>query len=98
VVVGRDITSQVLPSAAVKIFLTADLETRITRRYQNYGKKIPREKIKEKLLERDERDQNRSVSPLQKTADSYEINTTDLTPDEVLKKILVLVNAKLYKM
>jgi cytidylate kinase len=70
VVVGRDITSEVLPHAEIKIFLTADLETRLKRRHQEHEEKNSLNQIKKTLLIRDERDQKRAISPLKKTKDS----------------------------
>jgi cytidylate kinase len=87
VVVGRDITSEVLPQAEIKIFLTASLEIRVKRRYQEQRGKVDPLTVQQELLARDERDKNRSVSPLKKTADSWEIDNTDLTPEEVVEKI-----------
>jgi cytidylate kinase len=60
----------VLPQAEIKIFLTASWETRVKRRHQQYQGKISRERIEKDLLARDEKDQNRTISPLRKTADS----------------------------
>ena len=68
--VGRDITSEVLPTAQIKIFLTASLEERVRRRNNQYEKKLILEKVKRELEERDQRDTNRQISPLIKTADS----------------------------
>jgi cytidylate kinase len=70
VVVGRDITSEVLPNAEIKIFLTANLEIRSRRRYEQYPEKMILDEVKEELKKRDERDTKRNISPLKKTADS----------------------------
>jgi cytidylate kinase len=91
VIVGRDITSEVLPEAEVKILLTASLEARAERRYQEYEKKNDLTSIKEELLTRDERDKNRLISPLIKTADSWQIDTTYLSPTESVEKIYKLL-------
>ena len=69
-VVGRDITSEVLPTAKIKIFLTASLEERAQRRNNQYEKNINLAEVKKELQARDERDKNRKISPLLKTADS----------------------------
>jgi len=89
--VGRDITSEVLPQAEIKIFLTASLEIRVKRRYQEQQGKIDLPTIREELLARDKRDKNRSVSPLKKTADSWEIDNTDLSSEENVEKIYQLI-------
>ena len=70
VVVGRDITSVVLPSAEIKIFLTASLAERAKRRQRQYSKNTEPTQVVQELQARDERDQNRTNSPLKKTADS----------------------------
>jgi cytidylate kinase len=70
IVVGRDITSEVLPDAKIKIFLTADLETRIKRRSEQYHGRISNHKVEKELKNRDERDIKRNISPLKKTFDS----------------------------
>ena len=70
VVVGRDITSEVLPDAKLKIFLTASLEERAKRRNNQYKVRSSFEEAKEELQARDERDKNRKISPLIKTVDS----------------------------
>jgi cytidylate kinase len=69
-VVGRDITSEVLPNAEIKIFLTANLEIRSRRRHEQYPEKMSLDEVKEELKKRDERDTKRNISPLKKTADS----------------------------
>ncbi|CAG8789971.1 1964_t:CDS:2, partial [Racocetra fulgida] len=94
-VVGRDITSEVLPHAEIKIFLTASLESRAQRKYHECKGKVSLEELKRELSERDERDKNRSLSPLKKTADSYEIDTTDLSLAEVIEKINSLLDPPL---
>ena len=88
VVVGRDITSEVLPSAEVKIFLTASVEERTKRRNNQYKVKLSPEEAKNELQARDERDRGRKISPLLKTADSWELDTTHLSLDESVEKIL----------
>jgi CMP/dCMP kinase len=88
VVVGRDITSAVLPEAEIKIFLTASLAERTRRRNNQYGSKLNSEGVKKELQERDERDKGRKNSPLIKTEDSWELDTTNLSPTESVEKIL----------
>ena len=68
--VGRDITSQILPTAEIKIFLTASLTARTQRRYQQTTAKTTWDEVATELEQRDQRDQTRSLAPLQKTADS----------------------------
>jgi CMP/dCMP kinase len=94
VVVGRDITSEVLPTARIKIFLTASLEERAQRRNNQYEKKIILNEVKKELQARDERDKNRKISPLLKTADSWEFDTTSLSLTESVEKILQHIEKK----
>jgi CMP/dCMP kinase len=91
VVVGRDITSAVLLQAEVKIFLTASLEVRVKRRYQERQGKVDPLTVQQELLARDERDKNRPISPLKKTTDSWEIDNTDLSPEESVEKIYQII-------
>jgi cytidylate kinase len=77
-----------LPDAQVKIFLTASLEERIKRRNKQYKEKLSSEKAKKELQARDERDRERGISPLIKTSDSWELDTTNLSPNESVGKII----------
>jgi len=94
VVVGRDITSEVLPTAQIKIFLTASLEERARRRNNQYEKKVSPNEVKKELQARDERDKNRKISPLIKTADSWELDTTHLSLSESVEKVLRYIREK----
>ena len=105
---GRDIGTVVLPDAEVKIFLTADPEVRARRRYlELLAKKSPEEqcdltdqekenallKLKRDIIERDERDMSRKVSPLKKADDAILLDTSDLSINEVTSKILQIVRS-----
>ncbi len=94
VVEGRDIGSVVLPYADVKVFLDASLEERIKRRY-NYlrskGINITLEEVRSEILGRDTRDRNRKTAPLVKPKDAFYIDTTYMTEDEVVNKIIKIV-------
>ena len=88
---GRDIASKVLPDANLKIFLTASVESRAKRRYdENLSKGIICDlgEMKKEIEERDYRDTHRENDPLVKVEDAKYIDTTDMTIDEVLDKIL----------
>jgi cytidylate kinase len=88
---GRDITYKVLPDAQIKIFLTASDETRAKRRYlelQMRGKDITFEQVYNDLLERDKRDMERAVDPLQIVEGSWVLDTTQLTIEEVVELIV----------
>ena len=95
---GRDIGTVVLPNAQVKIFLTASAEVRAKRRYlENIEKGLPADlnEILAQIKERDERDMNRPVAPLKQADDAVLVDTSDLTIDEVVEKILSIINAKI---
>ncbi len=92
---GRDITTVVFPSADVKIFMTASLDERAKRRYKEHleqGDAITFEEVKENLIKRDKIDSSREVSPLKKADDAIELDTTNLSVDEELQKMVDLVN------
>ncbi len=84
---GRDQGSVVFPDAVCKFFLTASPVVRASRRYSELtaaGREVDFETLLAQQQERDERDQNRACSPLVKADGALEIDTSDLTPDEVL--------------
>ena len=88
---GRDITTVVYPKAEVKIFLTAGIDERAVRRAKEFlekGTEVPIEKVKENLKNRDFIDSNREASPLTKTPDSIEIDTSNTTIEEQVELIL----------
>ncbi|ATW24104.1 (d)CMP kinase [Candidatus Formimonas warabiya] len=90
---GRDICTVVLPDADCKIFLTASVEERAWRRRKEFevkGYPISWESVKEDIMQRDLLDSQRAVSPLVKSPDAYLIDTTGLTIDTVIKRILNL--------
>lgn len=94
---GRDIGTCVLPEAQVKIYLTASVETRGKRRFlelQAKGQDCQLEKICEDIRKRDEQDMNREISPLRQAEDAVLIDSSFLTIEEVVEKILVLVNRR----
>ena len=94
---GRDIGSQVLPNAQVKIYLDAAPEIRAKRRaLEMQGKGQPHDfvQILQEIHERDERDKNRLISPLVQTPDAIYLDTVDLTPAEVAQKIADIVKER----
>ena len=88
---GRDIGTKVLPSASVKIFLTADVKVRAERRYKELtekGEKVNLEDIMSDIKSRDEQDMNRKVSPLVQADDAVLVDTSSLSVDEVVDVII----------
>lgn len=92
---GRDISTVVLKNAEYKFFITASTKERATRRYkeliQNGQKDITLEQIIEEIEKRDNIDSNREVAPLKMSEDAILINTDDLSIDEVVSKIIDMV-------
>lgn len=93
VVEGRDIGSVVFPDAPVKVFLTADSGERALRRLAELGDSPETSAVQESLARRDRTDATREASPMRRMPDAVGINTTDLSPDEALERVLGLVRA-----
>ena len=94
---GRDIGTVVLPNAEVKIFLVASVDERADRRYlENKEKGIESdyERLKKEILDRDEYDSNRQVSPLKQAEDAIKIDTTGLSIAEVVEACKKIVASK----
>ena len=90
---GRDIGTCVLPNAQTKIYLTASSEVRAKRRYDELkakGETCDLRKIRADIEERDYRDMHREVSPLKQAEDAILVDTSDMTVDEVIEKIISL--------
>lgn len=92
---GRDMGTVVFPDAQIKIFLTGSPEVRAKRRYDELITKYPEqnkgltlEKVLEDLNSRDAYDSTRNTSPLKRAEDAFEIDTSNLTIDEIVYKIL----------
>jgi len=93
---GRDIGTVVFPDAFCKIFLDASLEERAKRRLKDLGWSDDRlNEVMENLKKRDFLDSNRKESPLRKAEDAVIIDTTNLTKDEVVEKIIYIINQRL---
>lgn len=92
---GRDIGTVVFPHAPVKIFITANPETRAQRRYdeiKNSDQKISFDAILEAIQKRDERDEKRSSAPMQKAQDAHVIDSSTMTLEEVIDEATGLIN------
>lgn len=90
---GRDIGTCVLPNADLKIYLTASVEVRAKRRFEELmakGETCDLEKIKKDIEERDYRDMHRAASPLKQAADAILVDSSNLSIDQVIARILEL--------
>ena len=90
---GRDIGTKVLPNADVKVYLTASVECRAKRRFDELkakGEECDLAKIAQDIKERDHRDMTREVSPLKKAEDAVEIDSSEMGIEEVTDAILAL--------
>ncbi|MDG1279519.1 MAG: (d)CMP kinase [Algoriphagus sp.] len=95
---GRDIGSVVFPDAELKVFMTANLETRAVRRQLELlekGQSVDLEAIQENLAGRDEVDSSRTESPLLKMKDAVEVDTSNLTFEGQVAQIVRLAKAKI---
>jgi len=93
---GRDIGTNILPNADVKIYLTASVEERAMRRYKELmekGEACDYDKIEKDIEERDYRDMHRDIAPLKQAEDAAFIDSSDMNIDEVKKAICDLINA-----
>ena len=88
---GRDIGTAVFPDAEVKFFLYAGLDERARRRYRELvqaGVSAELEAVRADIARRDKHDSGRKIAPLQKAADAIEIDTTELTINEVVDFVI----------
>lgn len=87
---GRDIGTNVLPDADLKIYLTASVDERAERRYKQLvekGEKPDINKIKEDIEQRDYQDMNRDIAPLKQADDAIYLDSSDMTIDDVVAYI-----------
>lgn len=97
---GRDIGTEVLPNAELKVFLVASVEVRAERRHleniqKGYSSDL--EKLKKEISLRDQQDSEREFSPLRKADDAIEIDTSSLSITEVADRIYQLANERMEK-
>ncbi len=88
---GRDIGTHVLPNAKYKFYITASLEVRTERRYKELiekGQSVDKDKLRDEIALRDYNDSHREFAPLRQADDAVYIDTSNLTIDEVIAKIL----------
>lgn len=94
---GRDIGTVVLPDAQVKIFLTASAEERAQRRYkelQAKGSTVSFQSVLDELIERDYNDSHREIAPLKPAEDSVLLDTTGVSLEEQVEKIISIIKEK----
>ena len=96
---GRDLGSVVFPDAVLKIFLTASPKVRAERRYKQLKDKgfdvnLPR--LEKEIAARDYQDTHRTISPLMPARDAVEIDTSEITREQVLDEIVTLLGARQY--
>lgn len=95
---GRDIGTVVFPDAALKIFLTAQAETRAKRRHKELielGQEVEFEKILAEVKERDHKDMTREIAPLKMASDALEVDSSDITFEETRNKIVQIIKEKM---
>lgn len=95
---GRDIGTQVLPNAELKVFMSATVEERARRRYEENKKRgidTPLDDLQKEIAARDKMDSEREVSPLCQAQDALYLDTTNLTIDEAASEILKLAEERL---
>lgn len=94
---GRDIGTHVLPDADLKIYLTASSRERANRRYKELCEKgisCDLDKIEQDIIARDEQDMNREVAPLKQAEDAIYLDTSDLSMEQVVEKIICMYKEK----
>nr|WP_319249445.1 d(CMP) kinase [uncultured Celeribacter sp.] len=94
---GRDIGTVICPDAEVKLYVTASDEVRAGRRHaelSDAGDSVSLEQVLEDLRERDERDAARATAPLRPAEDAVIIDTTDMSIDEAVNKVIALVEER----
>lgn len=94
---GRDIGTHVLPDAELKVFLTASVQIRALRRYQELKEedRVPIEQLEREIAERDRSDEQREISPLICAKDAVVLDSSDMTIDQVVEAILDMSRTKM---
>ena len=95
---GRDIGTMILPDAQLKIYLTASVHTRAERRYRELverGESCSLEEIEADIRERDFRDMNRETAPLCQAEDAVLVDSSDMTIEEAVQRILTLARERM---
>lgn len=91
---GRDMGTVVFPDADYKFFITASPEARAERRYLeriSRGESVSKAEVEQELRKRDHQDETRAIAPLRPPKDAKQIDTTTLTPEQVVEEILMFI-------
>ncbi len=91
---GRDIGTVVLPNAQAKIYLTASVEERARRRFEEYknkGMDVDIEELKKEIAQRDHQDMTREIAPLKQADDAVLVDSSDMNIEEVTKAIMDII-------
>ena len=94
---GRDIGTNVLPYAPVKIYLSAGADERAKRRcseFEKLGQKYDFQAVKEQIIQRDKNDMTRKLNPLRKADDAVEVDTTKMNIEEVKDTVIKIIKEK----
>jgi len=94
---GRDIGTVVLPNAQAKIYLTASVEERARRRFEEYKQKgmdVDIEELKKEIAQRDHQDMTREIAPLKQADDAVLVDSSDMTIDEVTERIMNIIKER----
>ena len=94
---GRDIGTVICPDAPVKLFVTASLEARVERRYQELrarGADTIKPRVLAEMAERDRRDSERAAAPLKAAPDAYHLDTSDMDADAAFAAALAFIASK----
>lgn len=94
---GRDIGTVVLPNAQAKIYLTASVEERARRRFEEYKKKgvdVDIEELKKEIAQRDHQDMTREIAPLKQAEDAVLVDSSNMNIDEVTECIMNIIKER----
>jgi CMP/dCMP kinase len=94
---GRDIGTVICPDAPVKLFVTASLEARVERRYQELrarGADTIKPRVLAEMAERDRRDSERAAAPMKAAPDAYHLDTSDMDADAAFAAALAFIASK----
>ncbi len=95
---GRDIGTEILPNADLKIYLTASVEERAKRRFLEMtqkGEKCTMDEVRADIEERDYRDMHRDIAPLKQAEDAVYLDTSDMGPEQAVAKIVSLAKERM---